>query len=354
MNSLWSPLVGQLTPYVPGEQPKISDLIKLNTNELPYGPSPRAIEAIRDAAGELQLYPDPDAVALRDAIATRYGLTRNEVFTGNGSDEVLAHAFRAFFDHGDPVLFPDVTYSFYPVYCQLFGLPFTRIPVGDDLQVRVEDFSGPCSGVVLASPNAPTGQIFSLDEIRQLLRAVPDRVVLIDEAYVDFGAESSAALIREFRNLLVVQTFSKSRGLAGLRVGFAMGHESLTEALVRVKDSFNSYPLDRLALAGATAAMEDEEWFRQTTARVIATRERLSGLLEELGFRVLPSGANFVYVSHGDRDAAALAAQLRERAVIVRHLKGPRTSAWLRITIGTDEQCEKLVVALRDILKRND
>lgn len=354
MNPLWSPLVGRLTPYVPGEQPKIQNLIKLNTNELPHPPSPRVIAAIQEAAASLQLYPDPESTALRSAIARRFDLEASQVFVGNGSDEVLAHAFQAFFNHGDPVLFPDVTYSFYPVYCELYGLTFRKIPVNDDLQIQAGDYAGPCGGVVIPNPNAPTGQILTPEDICTILKAVPDRVVLIDEAYVDFGATSSSALINEFPNLLVVQTLSKSRGLAGLRVGFAMGHPSLIEALTRVKDSFNSYPLDRLAQAGAQAAIEDEAWLQETTAKIIATRTVLTSELSKLGLRVLPSGANFVYASHTDRDAATLAARLRERGIIVRHLKGPRTSDWLRITIGTDDQCAKLIEELRDILLCND
>lgn len=354
MSRFWSPLVHRLTPYVPGEQPRIANIVKLNTNECPYGPSPRALEAIREAAGDgLRLYPDPVSLGLREAIARREGLTADHVFVGNGSDEVLAHAFQAFFNHGGPVLFPDVTYSFYPVYCGLYGLPYETVPLDDAMRVRVADYARPCSGIVIANPNAPTGIALGLGDIETLLTACPDRVVLIDEAYVDFGAESAASLVRCYPNLLVVQTLSKSRALAGLRVGFALGSPDLIEGLVRVKDSFNSYPLDRLAQAGAQAAIEDEAWFAASTAKVVATRERLSGSLRELGFEVLPSTANFVYVHHPDRDAATVAAALRERAIIVRHLKGPRTSPWLRVTIGTDAQCAVLVDALGIILRRN-
>ncbi|NHN88806.1 histidinol-phosphate transaminase [Acetobacter conturbans] len=355
MSRFWSPLVQRLTPYVPGEQPKISNLIKLNTNESPYGPSPKAIEAIRNAADDsLRLYSDPVSLGLREAIARRTGLTTDHVFVGNGSDEVLAHAFQALFNHGDPVLFPDVTYSFYPVYCGLYGLPFETVPLDDGLRVRIDDFNLPNSGIVLANPNAPTGIALGLGDIEKLLAAHPDRVVLIDEAYVDYGAESAISLISRYPNLLVVQTFSKSRGLAGLRVGFAVGDPALIEGLVRVKDSFNSYPLDRLAQAGAKAAYEDEDWLGECVSKVMASRETLSGSLAELGFEVLPSCANFVYARHQDREAASLAAALRERAIIVRHLKGPRTSSWLRITVGTDAQCAALVDALKDILRRND
>ncbi|GBQ46125.1 histidinol-phosphate transaminase [Acetobacter ghanensis] len=354
MSRFWSPLVHTLTPYVPGEQPKIANLIKLNTNESPYGPSPRALEAMKAATTEsMRLYPDPEALALRTALGQRVGLSADHVFVGNGSDEVLAHAFQALFAHGDPLLFPDVSYSFYKVYCGLYKLPYRMVPLTSDMRIAVEDYTGPCSGVVIANPNAPTGIALELEDIRKLLEMHPDRVVLVDEAYVDFGARSAVELIRDYPNLLVVQTFSKSRALAGARVGFAFGQPDLIEALVRVKDSFNSYPLDRLAQAGATASVEDEVWFNQTVQRVMASRARLSEGLKSLGFEVLPSQANFVYTRHPDRDAGELAAQLRSRAILVRHLKGERTMAWLRITVGTEEQCQTLLDALRDCVLCN-
>ena len=354
MSRFWSPLVHSLTPYVPGEQPKLADLIKLNTNESPYGPSPRALEAMRATADEsMRLYPDPECLALRTALGKRVGLPPEYVFVGNGSDEVLAHAFQALFAHGDPLLFADVTYSFYKVYCGLYSLPYRLVPLTEDMRVRVQDYTGPCSGVVLANPNAPTGVALGLDDIKALLAIHPDRVMLVDEAYVDFGAESAVTLVKDYPNLLVVQTFSKSRALAGARVGFAFGQPDLIEALVRVKDSFNSYPLDRIAQAGATASVEDEAWFEQSVQKVIASRTSLTSGLQGLGFDVLPSQANFVYAHHADRDAVQLAAALRERAIIVRLLRGPRTSSWLRITVGTDQQCAMLLSALRDILHRN-
>ncbi|GBQ27437.1 histidinol phosphate aminotransferase [Acetobacter estunensis NRIC 0472] len=354
MSRFWSPLVHRLTPYVPGEQPKIHNIIKLNTNESPYGPSPKALEAMRAASDDsLRLYPDPESLALREAIARREGLTPAHVFAGNGSDEVLAHAFQAFFNHGDPVLFPDITYSFYPVYCGLYGLPFETVALDAGMNLPLSGFDRPNSGIVVANPNAPTGIALSRADIEKLVMAHPDRVVLIDEAYVDFGAETAVPLVKKYPNLLVVQTFSKSRALAGLRVGFALGDPALIEGLNRVKDSFNSYPLDRLAQAGALAAYEDEDWLRQSVNKVIATRTTLATSLAELGFEVLRSSANFVYARHPDRDAATLAATLRERAIIVRHLKGPRTSPWLRVTIGTDAQCSALTEALREILRLN-
>ncbi|OUJ09134.1 histidinol-phosphate transaminase [Acetobacter sp. DsW_059] len=355
MSRFWSPLVHQLTPYVPGEQPRTPGLIKLNTNELPYGPSPRALKAMRDAADDtLRLYPDPVSLSLRTALGKRVGLPADHVFVGNGSDEVLAHAFQAFFAHKAPLLFADVTYSFYKVYCELYRLPYQTVALDETMQVQIEDYNQPCSGVVLANPNAPTGIALGLDKIRQLLEMHPDRVVLVDEAYVDFGAESAASLVKEYANLLVVQTFSKSRALAGIRVGFAFASPELIEGLTRVKDSFNSYPLDRIAQAGAQAAAEDEVWFCEHVEKVKASRERLSAGLAALGFSILPSQANFVYIHHADRSAARIASDLREHAVIVRHLKGERTADWLRVTIGTDQQCDVLLSVLRDILLRND
>lgn len=352
----WSPRIADLKPYVPGEQPRIADLVKLNTNEHPSAPSARVIAAITEAAREgLQRYPDPESTQLREAIARRHALQANQVFVGNGSDEVLSHAFLAFFQRDEPLLFPDVTYSFYRVWTQLHGIEATEVPVGEALQIDIDALAHRaaqgCAGVVIANPNAPTGQGLPLAVIERLLLACPSRVVLVDEAYVDFGAESAAALVDAHPNLLVVQTLSKSRALAGLRVGFALGQAPLIEALARIKNSFNSYPLDRLAQAGALAAIEDEAWFSAQCRAVIDTREGLTLQLEDLGFEVLPSQANFVFARHPQRDAAALAAELRERAVLVRHFRQPRIDQWLRISIGTRAQCSALVEALQAILE---
>lgn len=353
--TFWSPRIAALEPYVPGEQPRIAGLVKLNTNENPYPPSPRAIDAIQHAAATgLERYPDPTSMALRTAIAARHGLQVEQVFAGNGSDEVLAHAFFAFFQQAEPLLFPDVTYSFYKVYAQLYGIDCALQPVDDSLRIDVGALAARacagCAGLVIANPNAPTGIGLPLADIERLLAACPERVVLVDEAYVDFGGASALSLVDRYPNLLVVQTLSKSRSLAGLRVGFACGQAPLIEALTRVKDSFNSYPLDRLASAGAIAALEDEAWFRQTRDAVVDTREGLVLALEDLGFEVLPSQANFVFVRHPARDAAELAAALRERAVLVRHFRQPRIAQYLRISIGTREQCSALVAALGAIL----
>ncbi|SDI64582.1 histidinol-phosphate transaminase [Variovorax sp. OV700] len=353
--AFWSPRIGALEPYVPGEQPRIANLVKLNTNENPYPPSPRAIEAIQQAAANgLERYPDPTSLAVREAVARRHRLQADQVFAGNGSDEVLAHAFFAFFQQAEPLLMPDVSYSFYRVYAQLYGIECELLPVDESLRIDVDALAARarsgCAGLVIANPNAPTGIGLPLARIEQLLAACPARVVLVDEAYVDFGGESALPLIGEYPNLLVVQTLSKSRSLAGLRVGFACGQAHLIDALVRVKDSFNSYPLDRLATAGTVAALEDEDWFRTTRNKVVDTREGLSLQLEDLGFEVLPSQANFVFARHPKRDAAELAALLRERAVLVRYFKQPRIAQYLRISIGTREQCGALVWALESIL----
>jgi len=351
----WSPRVRALEPYVPGEQPRIPGLVKLNTNENPYPPSPAALDAILQAAGEgLALYPDPESTLLREAIARRNGLSASEVFVGNGSDEVLAHAFFAFFQQDQPLLMPDVTYTFYRVYAQLYGIDVELQPVDEQLRIDVAALAARaregCGGIVLANPNAPTGIGLPLSDVEALLQACPQRVVLVDEAYVDFGGQSALGLIARYPNLLIAQTLSKSRSLAGLRVGFACGQAHLVDALMRVKNSFNSYPLDRLAQAGAIASLEDEAWFAKTRDAVVDTREGLVLALEDLGFQVLPSQANFVFARHPDHDAAALAAGLRQRKVLVRHFKQPRIDQFLRISIGTRDQCASLVAALRDVL----
>lgn len=359
----WSATVRQLSPYVPGEQPKLARLNKLNTNENPYPPSPRVLAAIQAELGaqaaSLRLYPDPTSLALRTALAHEHGLQPDQVFVGNGSDEVLAHAFQALLKHEDddgqprPLLFPDISYSFYPTYCGLYGITARPLPLDDQLRIRVDDYlqQRDAGAIVFPNPNAPTGRGLALTEIERLVQGRPDCVVVIDEAYVDFGAESAVPLIDRYPNLLVVHTMSKSRSLAGLRVGYALGHVDLVEALVRVKDSFNSYPLDRLAQVGAIAALEDHAHFEQTRDAVIATRERLVDALQTLGFEVLPSQANFVFARHPQRAAALLQQGLRERGVIVRHFARPaRIAEYLRITVGTDAQCDDLIVSLRALL----
>lgn len=353
MSNFWSATVERLTPYVPGEQPKLANLVKLNTNENPYGPSPKVLEALQaEVAESLRLYPDPNSDRLRGAIAEYYGLRPANVFVGNGSDEVLAHVFQALLKHDQPILFPDITYSFYPVYCGLYEVGYQTIPLTPSFEIDVNDYIQPNGGIIFPNPNAPTGRLLALGEIERLLQANKDSVVVVDEAYIDFGGESAIPLIEKYPQLLVVHTLSKARSLAGLRVGYAVGHPDLIEALVRVKDSFNSYPLDRFAQAGAAAAMEDRAYFEQTRRQVMATREKLVADLEALDFTVLPSAANFIFARHANRDGAELTAALRERSIFVRHFKNPvRIAPFMRITIGTDEQCQQLVSALREILR---
>ena len=347
---LWSPKARGLVPYVPGEQPKSGHPIKLNTNENPYPPSPRVIEALRNAADAgMRLYPDPDAQRLREAVARQYGLSPEMVFPGNGSDEVLAHAFCAFFSPGHPFLFADVTYSFYPVYASLYDLSYQIVPLREDFSLHLEDYPSPNGGVVIANPNAPTGMALPAEEIESFLQRNRGSLVLVDEAYVDFGAESVAPLVARYPHLLVVQTLSKSRSLAGLRVGFAIGNPTLVAALDRVKNSFNSYPLDRLAVAGAVAAIEDREYFQTIRDRIVGSRETLLRGLTTLGFEVLPSSANFLFARLPGRDAREIAALLRSRQILVRHFDAPRTRDFLRITIGTDEECTALLTALAEL-----
>ncbi|MCF6753703.1 histidinol-phosphate transaminase [Pseudomonas stutzeri] len=347
MSRFWSPFVKDLVPYVPGEQPKLSKLVKLNTNENPYGPSPRAIAAMQEEVGDdLRLYPDPNGERLKEAVADYYRVQPNQVFVGNGSDEVLAHAFHGLFQHGRPLLFPDVTYSFYPVYCGLYGIAYETIALDEQFRIDVADYARPNGGIIFPNPNAPTGCLLPLDAIERLLQVNCDSVVLVDEAYVDFGGQSAIVLIDRYPNLLVTQTLSKSRSLAGLRVGLAVGHPELIEALERIKNSFNSYPLDRIAIAGAATAFEDRAYFEQTCQQIIASREQVVAAMTALGFEVLPSAANFIFARHPRHDAGGLAAGLREQGVIVRHFRQPRIEQFLRITIGTPEQNQALLAAL--------
>lgn len=353
MNPFWSQIARELSPYTPGEQPRIANLVKLNTNESPFGPSPRAEEAMRAAASDsLRLYPDPEAVELRQALADHHGVKPEQVFVGNGSDEVLAHAFAGLLKQARPLLCPDITYSFYPVWAQLFGITLQTVPLDQEMGVRIEDYRREAGAVVIANPNAPTGIALPRAAIARLLDEHADIPVLVDEAYVDFGGESAVPLIADHPNLLVVQTMSKSRALAGLRVGYALGDAGLIEALRRVKDSFNSYPLGRIAQAGATASVRDDAWFRESCSRVVATREAMTRELTALGFTILPSCANFVFARHPSMGGAAFAAALRDRAILVRHFDKPRSAPYMRITVGTPDDVRKLVAAASDILGR--
>ena len=351
MKEFWSARARSLTPYVPGEQPQGQTFIKLNTNENPYPPAPAALAAIRAAAdGTLRLYPDPECGPLRQALAETYGLRRENVFVGNGSDEVLALCFQAFFDPEREILFPDVTYSFYPVFAQLYGLTWREVPLNEDFSLPLEPFLGGNGGVVVANPNAPTGQAVGLDAIRALLEGNPRSVVVVDEAYVGFGAASAVELVGEYPNLVVVQTMSKSRSLAGLRVGYALADGNLIAALHSVKNSFNSYPLDRLALAGAVGALSEPDYLRQTAEKITATRRRTAEALRAMGFQVGDSAANFLFVTHPAVAAKALLDGLRQRGILVRWWDRPRISNHLRITVGTDEEMDALCAALRELV----
>lgn len=348
----WSPAVRELEPYVPGEQPKIQNLLKLNTNENPYPPSPKVVAAVQavlaDSADILRLYPDPDASALKQAIAAQQNLELSQVFVGNGSDEVLAHIFKAFFIQPLPILYADISYSFYPVYSQFFGVETIILPLNDDFEIVVNDYKQANGGIIITNPNAPTSIALELSAIEEILKANPNSVVVVDEAYVDFGAESAVGLVNKYDNLVVCQTTSKSRSLAGLRVGFALAQAHLIAALEAVKNSFNSYPIDRFAIAAAVASFEDQTYFEQQCQKVIDNREVLVNELTQLGFNILPSKANFIFASLPTQDASQLANALRERGIIVRYFNKPRINQFLRITVGTEAQNQRLIDTLKN------
>lgn len=351
MSQFWSPALHELTPYVPGEQPT-EQVIKLNTNENPYAPAPGVGRVLRDyAASHLRLYPDPDSVALRQALAATYGVPVSSVFAGNGSDEILAFAFQAFFRHGAPLDVPELTYSFYPVYAKLYDIELRQHPLNERWEVDLDALTKAesRSGIIFANPNAPTGHAHSLDALKALLKQVTDRVILLDEAYVDFGAESAAVLTQRYPNLLVTGTFSKSRSLAGIRLGYAIGSPELIDGLKRIKDSFNSYPVDRLAERVGIAALEDTAHFQACRESVIATRQRTQTRLESLGFTVLPSQANFLLVEHPAYDGGQLFVGLRERGILVRHFNKAGLQNFLRISIGTDDEMDSLIEALETL-----
>ncbi len=347
----WSDFVQGLHPYVPGEQPKVQDLIKLNTNENPYPPSPKVLQAINDEAiNALRLYPDPSNSRLKKALANHFALNENQICLGNGSDEILAFAFQGLLKHNKPVLFPNITYGFYTVYCGLYGIDYTELPLADDFTINLADYPTENGGVIFPNPNAPTGVGKNLDDIESLLKRNTDSVVIVDEAYVDFGSESAARLIGQYRNLLVIQTLSKSRSLAGSRVGYALGNADLIEALERIKNSFNPYSIDRLAELAAAASIEDVDYFNECCQKIIATRSWTVEQLEALGFDVLPSMTNFVMAKPNSIDAEALFNQLREHKILVRYFQKPRIDQYLRISIGTDKEMQALVTAIKAIL----
>lgn len=365
-SAYWNSRVKNLSPYIPGEQPKDRQFIKLNTNENPYPPSPKVIEAIQKAAGEtLRLYPDPECTIFREAVAARCGVKPEQVFAGNGSDEILAFAFGAFFESGKetaPVLFPDITYSFYPVYANLWDIPCRTVPLKDDFSINIADYKTSSGGVVLSNPNAPTGIALPLCDILPLAEHLEKqgKVLLLDEAYIAFGKssngqaiESAVSQIGNHPNLLTVHTLSKSASLAGLRVGYAIGSEKLIEGLRRVRDSFNSYTLDRLALAGAVAAVSDAAYYDEVNRRVIATRERVTVALRQLGCMVLPSSANFIFTKAPNISGANFMSALRERGILARHFNKNRISDFLRVSMGTDEEMELFLDVCEKIIADN-
>jgi histidinol-phosphate aminotransferase len=351
MSKFWSQVVRELEPYVPGEQPQIDGLIKLNTNESPYPPSPQVLKVMTpDAVERLRLYPDPNSAKLKDTIASYYAVNRDQVFVGNGSDEVLAILFMAFFQQQKPLLFPDISYSFYPVYCKLFEIKANTIPLRPDYTIAFADYPSANGGIIFPNPNAPTAIAKPLAEIEALLQKNTESVVVVDEAYVDFGAETAITLVDKYPNLLVVQTLSKSRSLAGIRVGFAVGNRELIDALDRVKNSFNSYPIDRIAEAATIAAFEDESYFQECRNLIMASREWTIAELTKLDFKVLPSQANFVFAEPpAGTSAATLAQQLRDNKILVRYFNKARIDQFLRITIGTQEQMQQLINVLKNL-----
>lgn len=350
MSNFWSSAVKRTDPYIPGEQLNDPDIIKLNTNENPYPPSPNVIQAIQNEAGKmLNLYPSPTVDGLREEIADYYNLSKENVFVGNGSDEVLAFSFMAFFEPGKTIRYPEISYSFYPVYSKIFDIPYKEMPLQDDFSIRPEDYFNTEGGVIFPNPNAPTGIYLGLEAIKEILKNNKDRVVIVDEAYIDFAEESAVTLLGEYSNLLVVQTMSKSRSLAGLRLGFALGSPELIEGLVRVKDSFNSYTIDRLAMAGGIAAMKDKAYFEKTTGQIIATRETTRKKLEERGFTILPSQTNFLFVTHPEKSAEKLYEKLKEKKILVRYFNRDLIDNYLRITIGTDEEMESFIKSLDEL-----
>lgn len=354
MNRFWSEKTRNITPYVPGEQPRNKVRLKLNTNESPYPPSPGVIACIRELANEdLRLYPDPDSTALCETVADFHGLSANQVFAGNGSDEVLAFLFQAFFGPSDLIAFPDVTYSFYPVYAELYGIPFREVPVRNDFSIDFSIYPKEAKGILFANPNAPTGLYIPPDEIENQLRSRPDTLIVVDEAYVDFGNESVAPLVNQYDNLLVVQTLSKSRALAGMRIGLAMGHPVLIEALNRIKNSFNSYTLDRLAQAAAVRAFLDDAYYRDINRRIVAERERFKKTLRGMGIPCTDSKSNFVFIRLPGIKGPDALRLLKEMGILVRNFAGnPRIADWLRVTIGTKDDMEKVAEAVKMIMER--
>lgn len=351
MSRYWSELVKGLEPYVPGEQPRDKKYIKLNTNENPYGPSPKVIAAIKaEADDSLRLYPDPTCEVLLDAAADYYKVKKNMIFTGNGSDEVLAFSFMAFFNPGEPIYLNDITYSFYPVYAKLFNIEYDFVELDDAFRIPTDKLYNSAGGMVLANPNAPTGRYLSAEEVRNIVANNPNSVVIIDEAYIEFGGESVVPLVSEFPNLLVIQTMSKSHALAGMRIGFAIGNSELIDALNMVKNSFNSYTLDRLAIVAAAEALKDVEYYSETWIRIKSTREKVTMGLKAMGFNVISSKANFIFISHPEILAQDIFLKLRQKGILVRYFNKARINNYLRVSIGTDAEMDEFLLAVQQIV----
>ena len=349
----WQKNLRKTDPYTAGEQPKIQNLIKLNTNENPYGPGEKVKQAIKDFDSEsLKLYPDPDASRLKHALALYHGLEDDQVFIGNGSDEVLALTFLACFNGDQDLLFPDITYSFYPVYCKLYNINYQQIPLKEDFTINKEDYYRSNGGIIFPNPNAPTGIIMSLEDIEDILVHNKESIVVVDEAYIDFGGESCLPLLSQYDNLLIIRTFSKFRSLAGIRLGAAYGNKELISYLYDIKNSFNSYPVDRLAQAIGYASVCDSDSIKKNALKIINTRERVSGQLKELGFSMPHSYSNFLFISHNTLSASYLFDELRKEGIVVRYFNSPRIDNYLRVTIGTDEQMNKFLNTIKDILAR--
>lgn len=349
----WEENIRKVTPYVPGEQPNKPGILKLNTNENPYPPSPAVTESLRKFNTEnLRLYPDPKAEILVNALAKRYRVNKDQVFVGVGSDDVLAMSFLTFFNSKKPILFPDITYSFYEVWAEEFRIPYEKIPLDDSFHIRKEDYDQECGGVIFPNPNAPTGETESLSDIADILRHNQDVIVIVDEAYIDFGGESALPLLEQFKNLLVVQTFSKSRAMAGMRIGYAIGNPQLIRWLNDVKYSFNSYTMNQLTLSLGVAALEDEEYFQDIVHKIIATRERMKTKFSELGFAFGDSQSNFLFVTHPKIPAKKIFEYLKTQEIYVRYFDQPRIDNYLRITIGKEEEMDHLAEVLGEYLKK--
>lgn len=351
----WEENIRKVVPYVPGEQPKKQNIIKLNTNENPYPPAPGVAEAVKSVdTDRLRMYPDPLVTDLVEAIASNYKVKNEQVFVGVGSDDVLAMIFMTFFNSKKPILFPDITYSFYDVWADMLRIPYEQIPLDEDFKIRPEDYSRENGGVIFPNPNAPTGELMDLAQIEEIIQANPDVIVVVDEAYIDFGGVSALPLIDKYDNVIVVQTFSKSRSMAGSRIGFAISNPTLIKYLNDVKYSFNSYTMDTITIAAGTAAMRDLAYFEMTRDKIIQTREWTKQELKRLGFVFGDSKSNFIFAMHPDVSGVALFEALREHDIFVRHFSNPaRINEYLRITIGTDEQMKTFIAFLEDYLNKN-